>query len=353
MEENTGNKTKGKAWIVAGCVIVIAASFCACSNKTENKTPVESSLKVTVQTVSQSTTGEQLSYSGTIQPDNIVQLSFSLPGRVAQVAVQEGQHVTKGQLLASIETPEYKNDFAIARAGFEQTQDNFKRSEQLHLKGSLTEREYIAAKIALTQAEANNNLAERRLSDSYLKAPFSGIITAKLIERGASALPGAPAFTLMKTDFVYAQASISETDISKLSVGSNADIIVAAIKDTLHGTISIINPQADLQSKTYSVKIKIANKGGRLMPGMISDIRVATSQKIGVITIPVESVVRDADDLTYVFVVNSYKTAVRKRITVGGLSDSAVIVVSGLKKGESIITKGQKNLLDGQMVSVN
>lgn len=108
--------------------------------------------------------GEQLSYSGTIQPDNIVQLSFSVPGRVADVAVEEGQHVTKGQLLASIETPEYKNAFTIARAGLEQAQDNFTRSHELHLKGSLTEKEYIADWIAVTHAQANSNLAERHLS---------------------------------------------------------------------------------------------------------------------------------------------------------------------------------------------
>lgn len=358
MEENIVTKIKNRNWIIATWMMAIYAlliimSFYGCSSKSENITSVESPLKVTVQRISQSNIGEQLSYSGTIQADNIVQLGFAVPGRVAEIAVQEGQHVTKGQLLASIETTEYKNAFTINSAGLEQAQDNFKRANELHLKGSLTDKDYITAKIALSQAQANNNMAEKRLSDSYLKAPFSGIVTAKLIERGASALPSAPAFTLIKTDFVYAQASISETDISKLSIGSTAAVIIAAIQDTLNGTISIINPQADLQSKTYSVKIKIANSKSRLMPGMISEIKIATEKKIGAITIPLEAVVRDADDTTYVFVVNSDNRAVKKRITVGGLSDSAVIVTSGLQDGESIIIKGQKNIQEGQQVSVN
>lgn len=357
MEENTGNKNKNRNWRVATWMatvyaLLIIISFYGCGNKSENKSFVETPVKVSVLRISQSTIGEHLSYSGTIQPDNVVQLGFAVPGRVAEVAIQEGQHVTKGQLLASIETTEYKNAFNISNTGLEQAQDNFKRANELHLKGSLTDKDYIAAKIALGQAEANNNMAEKRLSDSYLKAPFTGIITAKIIERGATALPGVPAFTLMKTDFVYAQASISENDISKLSVGSNAAIIIAAIQDTLNGTISIINPQADLQTKTYSIKIKIANSKGRLMPGMISEIKVATGKKTGAITIPPEAIVRDADGLTYVFVVNSHKCAVRKRITAQGLSDSAVIVSSGLQEGESLVVKGQKNIQEGQTVSV-
>lgn len=358
MEENIVNKIKNRnsmitTWMIAIYAMLIIVSLYGCGSKSENDTQVESPSKVAVQRISESNIGEQLSYSGTIQADNIVQLGFAVSGRVAEIAVQEGQHVTKGQLLASIETTEYKNAFIINNAGLEQAQDNFKRANELHLKGSLTDKDYITAKIALSQAQANNNMAEKRLSDSYLKAPFSGIVTAKLIERGASALPGAPAFTLIKTDFVYAQASISEGDISKLSIGSNAAVIIAAIQDTLIGTISIINPQADLQSKTYSVKIRIANSKGQLMPGMISEIMVATGKKMGAITIPLEAVVRDADDITYVFVVNSDMRAVRKRITLGGLSDSEVIVTSGLQVGESIIIKGQKNIQEGQQVSVN
>jgi len=325
----------------------------SCGTKNDSGLPAEKILKVSVKEILTGNLNEQLDYSGTIQPDNTVQLGFSIPGRVADVAVQEGQHVSKGQLLAVIETTEYQNALTIANAGFEQAQDNFIRSNELHLKGSLTDKDFIAAKLSLKQAEANKNLAEKHLADNYLKAPFDGIVTAKLAERGASVFPGAPAFTLMKTDFVYAQASVSETDINKLLVGTKATVIVAAARDTLHGTVSIINPQGDIQSKTYSVKVRIANNDRHLLPGMISEIKVNTGNIFRTITVPGESVIRDADDLPYVFIINQDQRVVRKRITVGGLSDSAVIVTSGLKGGESIVTTGQKYIQEGQKVSVN
>ena len=336
-------------------IIVISLSilFAGCGTKADKNPLTENPLKVSVKTIATSQLGEQLSYSGSIQPDNTVQLGFSVPGRVADVPADEGRHVSNGELLASIETTEYENALAIAKAGFEQAEDNFKRSDELHKKGSLTDRDYIAAKLALTQAEANKNLSEKRLSDCYLHAPFTGIVTAKLIERGTSALPGVLVFTLMKTDFVYAQVSVPESDISKLEIGSRANIIVASLNDTLHGSISIINPQADPLSKTYTVKIKVPNTNGKLLPGMICVMTIATGRTLHVVAIPEECVVRDADDLTYVLVVNKEKRAVRKRITVGGLSDSAVIVNSGLSEGDRIVTMGQKYIKEGQQLSVD
>jgi RND family efflux transporter MFP subunit len=339
---------KPSLFIFSICILLTS-----CGGKAENNLLPENLAKVSIKSVSKNNVGEQLNYSGTIQADNIVQLSFSVPGRIADISVEEGQHVNDGQLLATIETTEYQNALTIAKAGFEQAEDNFKRSTELHQKGSLTDRDYVAAKVALTQAEANKNLAEKRLSDSYLHAPFTGIVTVKSTERGASALPGVPVFTLMKTDFVNAQVAVPESDISKLAIGSGATIIVASLSDTVHGTISIINPQADALSKTFIIKIKIPNANGKLLPGMISEVKIATGKTLDVITVPGESILRDADDLTYVFVVNSEKRAVRKRVNASGLSDSAVIVTSGLNEGDQVVTTGQKYIKEGQKLSVN
>jgi len=333
-------------------LITIFSFATSCSSKEENKSQAENPVKVSVATVDESNMNEQLNYSGTIQAANTVQLGFSVPGRVDQVSAEEGLHVNQGQLLATIETTDYQNQLTIAGAGLDQAADNFKRANELHLKGSLTDRDFITAKVTLTQAEANKNLAVKRLSDSYLRAPFSGIVTAKLIERGTTVQPGAPAFTLMKTDFVYAQLSVPETDIGKLNIGTSATI-VANSSEAIHGTVSIINPQADAASKTFTVKIRIPNTNGMLLQGMICNIKITTGKKLDAITIPVNAIIRDADDLTYVFVVNAQKKAVLKRIIVGDLAGSALVVTSGLTQGDQIVTAGQKNIKDGQQLTVN
>lgn len=315
------------------------------------KASTPTSLKVTVKQLTATGLPEAFSYSGTIEADNSVSLGFSVSGRVTAVNVQEGEHVTQGQLLATIETLEYQNSLLLAQASLEQAEDNFKRLQELYSKGSLPERDYISAKVAVSQARVNNSTAAKRLSDTKLYAPFAGIIAAKSIEKGATAAPGVMAFTIVKTDLVYAQVSVSESEISKLSVGTDAEISVPVLHETIKGKISIINPQADATTRSFKVKVRIANTNGKLLPGMLADIKITTNRTLDAITIPVSTVIRDADDITYVYTVKSQR-AIKKRVTVSGLLMNEIIVTEGLHAGDTIITQGQNKLKDGQLVSL-
>ena len=330
--------------------VLIIAFLAGCGSKEEQK-KTELPVKVVVKEILQEQQVELLSYSGTIEADNTVSFGFSVPGRITSVLVQEGEPVHTGQLLATIETTEYENAALIANASLEQTADNYRRFNELYSKGSLPERDYIAAKSALSQATANKNLLAKHLADTKLYAPFSGIISAKLTERGAMASPGVPAFTLLKTDQVYAKASIAESEINKLSIGKDALITIPVLKDSMKGKISIINPQADNVSKTYIVKIRLKNGQGKLLPGMIAEMQINSGKKKDVIVIPANAVVRDADDITYVFVAGENKKAIRKRIVASGvLGDNEVIIGSGLNTGDKVVIEGQTKLEDGRDV---
>jgi len=116
--------------------------------------------------------------------------------------------------------------------------------------------------------------------------------------------------------------------------------------------IKFENPQGDATTRTFAVKIRLANASGKLLPGMMADIKIATGKTADVLTIPVEAVVRDADDITYVFVVNAQNKAIRKRIATGGLSATGVIITNGLQSGDKVVVAGQTRIKDGQTVSL-
>ena len=347
---NTKNPVS-KIKILVSYSLLIAA-LAGCDINKEKTKPVEMALKVITKNIKLEGQPETLSYSGTIEADNTLSLGFSVSGRVSLVNVQEGQHVRAGQLLATVEAVEYQNAVLLAQAGVDQAADNFKRLNELHNKGSLPERDFITAKISLTQAELNKSTALKKLKDTKLYAPFDGIVSAKLIEKGATVAPGQSVFTLLKTDFVYAQASVTESEIAMLSVGRNATVSVPVLNEELRGKINIINPQADLTSKTFHVKIRIGNSNGKLLPGMMTDIKISTGKSTKFISIPSEAVVRDADDITYVFVVNDQNKAIRKRVATGGLLISEVVITNGLAAGDKVVIAGQNRLKDGQMVSL-
>jgi len=307
--------------------------------------------KVEVRELISTQENENLSYSGTIEADNIVLLGFSIPGRVSKVLVQEGQKVKKGQLLASVDAVTFQSAFEIAKAGLEQANDNFKRLKSLYEKGSLPERDFIAVKVSVAQANANSKIAAKNLADTKLYAPFSGTITAKMIEIGATAAPGLPAFTIMKTDKVFAKAAITESEISKLKIGEGATVIIPSINKTVSGKVTIINHSADAITRTFNVKVKLDNSDYSILPGMISNIKIETNNSLDVLTIPSNAVVRDPDDIIYAYVLRGEK-AKRQRISVSSFKGKEVIVTSGLQLGDKVIVAGQRNLKDGQTVTL-
>ncbi|MBT1710305.1 efflux RND transporter periplasmic adaptor subunit [Fulvivirgaceae bacterium PWU5] len=328
--------------------VILLAS---CAKKEDNEVAVPT-LKVSTRQLTANGIAETLSYSGSIEADNLVALGFLVPGRVTAVYVEEGQHVKEGQLLASIETIEYQNNVLLAEASLEQAQDNFNRLDELYVKGSLPAREHLTAKVALSQAKANKSIAAKRLTDTKLYAPFAGIVTAKEIEKGAIASSGIMAFTIVKTDLVYAKISVSESEISKLAIGTGATVTIPAINDTRSGKISILNPQADASTRSFEVKVRLANGNGKLLPGMLANINISTDHKRDVLTVPADAVVRDPEELTYVFIVDDKNRAIKKRIVIDGLSMNEIIVSEGLHIGDRVIIRGQSQLKDGQTVAL-
>lgn len=317
--------------------------------ESQQKKPV-SATKVTVQQIVAGNQPELLNFSGTIEADNSVQIGFSVSGTVNSVKVNEGQQVNAGQLLATIDGTDYENALLIASAGLEQAEDMFARLNGLYQKGSLPAKDFIDIKTKLAQAKANKNLSTKRVSDTKLYAPMSGIITTKSIEKGAMAAPGVPAFTIIKINQVYARVSVPESEIGKISKGQNAKVFVSTLNQELTGKITIINPLADPVTKSYSVKVLLQNTNGKLLPGMITRTKIITGQSVDAITVPATAVVRDADDITYVFVTNDKNKAVRKRVTANGVMGNDIVISDGLKQGDNVVIGGQSHLKDGSSI---
>lgn len=338
--------------IVKSSTLYALAILGSCANN-PGKTSAPAPIGVHVLTVQNNQREETLAYSGTLEPDNTAHVGFAVPGTVSNVAVNEGQPVKQGQLLATIDDTEYSNACAIATAALDQTEDMHRRLETLYKKGSVPEKDYIDIKTRLAQAVASKRISTRHLADTRLYAPMSGIITAKRIERGTMASPGVPAFTIVKTDKVYARVTVPESEVGTIKKGMPASVYIASLRDTVTGTIAIINPQADEITRTYVVKVLLDNPAGNLLPGMLADVRLHTGHSQTIITLPATAVVRDADNITYVFVSSPQHTAIRRRVTIGGLhGKDQIIVDNGLSQGDNVVIAGHTRLKDGSPLHI-
>lgn len=333
-------------------VLLVSGVLIACGKKEDEKPRIAAPTKVTLQEITSGSQAEVLQYSGTVEAENTVQVGFSVPGTLSSVLVNEGQVVHAGQLLASIEPTEYDNALLIASSGLEQAEDMYTRLNGLYEKGSLPAKDYIDIKSKLAQARANKNMAAKRVKDTKLYAPMSGIITAKFVEKGAMAAPGAPSFSIINISKVYARVSVPESEIGKITKGQTANVSISTINQQFTGKIAIINPMADAATKSYSVKIQLANSEGKILPGMIVDTKISTGQSVAAITVPTKAVIRDADDITYVYVANGDNKVVRKRITASGLKGDDVVISDGLQSGDRVVVTGQTKLKDGAAISL-
>ncbi|MGI4832400.1 MAG: efflux RND transporter periplasmic adaptor subunit [Janthinobacterium lividum] len=327
--------------------LALVVGAAGCQSKAQVQEAAVPPLQVEIQSVAAGSGQQNFTYSGTLEPEKSVQLGFAVAGIVNNVAVQEGQRVRQGQLLARIDDAEYRNALAITQAGLAQSQDLYQRLSELYQQGSLPAKDYVDIKTRVAQAQAQQNITAKHIADSRLCAPMAGVVSARLVEPGSAVSPGTPAFALVKTDVLYAKITVPESEVGALRRGQAVRVAVP----TVSGILAIINPQADPMTRTYSVKVKLGNADGQLLPGMLTTVTIPTQRRAEALSVPAGSVVRDADDLTYVYVVNDQRQAIRKRIITSNMLGNNILIKSGLQPGERVVVKGQNRVQDGQTVS--
>lgn len=347
-------KTCVQHFCLLGASLCIAIVACGCGPE---KTPLagqpENKL-VTVREVKLVISEESLAVSGTLEAHKTATLNFQVPGKVEQIRVDEGDHVSAGQVLASLDFADYSSQLEIAEAAVMRAQDAYDRFEPLCREGAFAESKFVELKSGLTQALAARDIAHKRLRDTELKSPVSGIVGMKKVEIGQIVSPELPVFVVVKTDTVFARVAVPESEVGKIAIGHPAEVTIPALNDwRFDGKISLIGVVADPRTRSFTVKVRLANPEYHLRPGMIVQTVLSTHQSMTRLTVPVEAIVRDADDLSYVFTIGpGQRRARRQRVDPGGLLQSEVEISSGLRPGDLVVVGGQHKLDDGDLVTI-
>jgi HlyD family secretion protein len=243
---------------------------------------------------------KELSYSGTIETTQ-AKLSFQVPGRVAQVNIQEGQAVTKNQIIVVLDRAEFASRYDQAKANvtsvqetFKDTKKNYKRFEELFGKGVVTEKErdsvklpYEVAKSRLAESESVLSLAAIQLSYTQLKSPMDGIVTSRNIEPGETVNAGREVITISDLSRVDLKIFVDETEIGKVKHNQKVEVKVDTFPDKSYtGYVSFISPEGEFTPKiiqtkkervkmVYLVKVSIVNPNFDLKAGMPADALLA------------------------------------------------------------------------------
>ena len=322
-----------------------------CTGKTET-VKTEKVIPVKAITVSGSETMAERNYVGTVEESFAISLSFSLPGTVEKVAVSEGQRVSKGQLLAALNSGTVQNAYDVANSTLKQAQDAYNRLSELHKKGSATDIQFVEVETGLQQAKSMEAIALNNLEDTKLYAPFSGIIAKRSIEEGANMMPGVAAFKLVSIDEIDIKAPIPENEIGNISVGQSATVTIPAVNNAVYtGRVDKKGVEANAISHTYDIRIRIKNPQLSLMPGMVGKVSLQSETDSEQIVVPNRVVQITHDGKHFVWLADG-STAKRRFVTVGSLANNGVVIADGLKAGDRVIVDGYNKVSEGMQISI-
>ncbi len=311
-------------------------------------------IPVQTEPVTNVTAGWNLSVSGNIEGNQTVRIGFMVGGKINYIAAQEGQSVSKGQLVASIDPVNYSIAKEMADVQVKQATDEYERLRIMHDRNSLSESDFKKIGFTLEQAKAQQKQQAQNLAYTKLYAPISGVLLRKLAETGEITGVGNPVLVISAISTVKVNAYIPESEIQKIKLGQPAVVQISALDSSFNGRVVEVGSAADPNSRAFTVKIELANPHLYIRPGMIAEVKLPTRQNKSVLAVPAEAVLRDTDDQSYVFIADAGQhKAFKRKVTLGQLADNKVEITSGISAGEIIVTGGQQKLTDGVSITIN
>lgn len=331
-------------------ILLVGSLFGGCS-KFESKNEERVILVKTI-TVSPSNNIIGNSYVGIVQEELSTSLSFQSIGNIENIYVGEGQRVSKGQLLATLNKANLKSTYDIALSTLNRAKDGYDRLKLLHDNGSLPEIKWVEIQSTLQQAMSSEQIAKKSLQNAELRAPYSGIISKKNAEVGANVVMGMSVFTLVKTDNVNIKISIPENEVSKVKIGDEVSINVSALGNKVfNAKITEKGVAGDILSHTYEARIKINNPKNELLPGMVCNVSILKEGETANIVLPNNAVQVNNNGSRFVWLANK-GIAEQRDVVIGGLSGDGVIISSGLTQGDNVIIEGNNKVSQGMKIRV-
>jgi RND family efflux transporter MFP subunit len=313
---------------------------------------------------------EKITYTGTLEAWNSINITPEVGGKIARIYVQEGDRAAKGQLLAELETESIRLQLrqaeagvAVAEASYADALRNKDRMDRLIKENAVSAMQvekiqlaYDAAAAQLEQARAGLNLARHALDVSLMRAPFAGVIASKNAEVGDVINPMMSGFgggaggvlTLMDYSRVKIDVAVSSEDIPLIRKGQDALLRVGAFPGRdFRGAVQVVNLTADPQNKKFGVEVVFENPDAALRPGTFGDVVFEVQSHENALVVPQKAVLEN----NYVFVVENGK-AVKKTVTLGLQNATMVEIVEGLVEGAPVVVEGNYGLEEGAAVQI-
>ena len=306
--------------------------------------------------------------TGRVSADSLATLRSKSGGIVQEVNAKEGMRVRAGAVLLRTDEKDRlldletaRNDSASAVIQLKNRERDLKRQKALFDENTVSEatlenaqREYDLAKIVLDKNRIAVDIARKRLADTEVRAPFSGIIIASSVSIGDLLPQNAECFEMMAPGSINIQADVAEQDISRLRTGMKSVAAFDAYPDQrFEGTLYRLVPKTDESTKTSRVMIHLNQVPENLTIGMTATVNIVIDERMNVLLVPRTAIVEQKDGPA-VFIVNDNRLK-SENVTLGAM-DNKVIELRGnenLKEGTRIVLQPKTNFSDGMKINAD
>lgn len=343
-------------WIIAGVAVVGLMIFKLLSNKktTENRVyqyDKEKPISVSVDTIHLQNIVDAGNYTGTFEPNKETKISADIQGKINAVLVNVGSYVSKGQTLIQLDNALLKLQLQTVEVQIEGLEDDVKRYTILTEADAVQGVQLEKARLGLKSAKVQRATLLEQISKTSVKAPFNGVVTAKLNEEGGFAAPGVPLLQITDISTLRFTVNVPENDLVKFQNNQTYKISSDVYPDiSLSGKVIMTGSKANL-GNSFPVQFQVANTNNlTIKSGMFGKVNLSDSKQEQGILIPT-SAITEENGKAKVYLIKNGK-AVLQSITISRNIGNKTIVSGGLATGDIVVTNGFINLFDGANITI-
>jgi RND family efflux transporter MFP subunit len=346
---------------LAGVLCALLLMLAACSRPVA---PADDVRPVRAVTVAPAQARAEAELAGEVRPRVESRVGFQVGGRISARRVEIGQRVAKGEVLATLDPTDLRLSAAAAAEQLnaaqverDQQRADLKRFEDLHRQGFISGAElerrraqFDAAEARLRQAQAQAQVSGNQAAYAALRAPAAGVVSAIDAEVGQVISAGQSVVRLALAGEKEVAIAIPESRLDALRRIADVRVAVWAHGAELKGRIREIAPIADPATRTYAARVTLLEPPVDIALGMSATVRFEVPASPAVLTVPLTALLREGE-ATYVWRLDRQTMTVDKSpVTVAGVDGNALVIGTGLRPGETIVTAGVHLLKPGQKV---
>jgi membrane fusion protein (multidrug efflux system) len=281
---------------------------------------------------------ELIKQTGTLRPDEEVDLSFETSGKIVQINFTEGTRVKKGDLLAKVNDLPLQAQLEKLEAQLRMAEAKEFRQRSLLNKDAISQESYDQVQTDVQTIKADINLIKANISQTELRAPFDGIIGLRYVSEGSFTTMSTKIARLTKISPLKMEFAISQKYASEIRIGYPITFTIEGFSKTFNASVYAIEPKIDLETRTIVLRAMYQNKNEELKPGVSAGITLELSNIDNAIAIPTEALIPEMEGVK-VFIYKNGK-AQSVRVNLGLRTEALVQITEGLNFGDTLITSG-------------